>query len=161
MGLMRRRMIVLLALGMTPPLGRLVHRGAGRLEVELPMSEDLRRYHDDTLELLHSIMRRNGCRVVDAELVHGDGQPYHDVGFSSAHHVGSCRMADTRSRGVVDPGGEVFGHPGLYVSDGAAIPGSLAVNTSLTILANAERIAGLIARRYRAAEPIVLHAGAR
>ncbi len=150
MRLMRHRMIVMLALGMTPPLGRLVHRGGHRVEVELPLSEELRRYHHETLELLHSIMRRNGCRVVEAEMVKGDGQPHRDVFFSSAHHVGSCRMADTRARGVVDAGGEVFGYPGLYVSDGAAIPSSLAVNTSLTILANAERIAGGIARRYQA-----------
>jgi cholesterol oxidase len=46
--------------------------------------------------------------------------------------------------------GEVFGHPGLYVTDGAAIPGSLAVNPSLTILANAERIAAGIVERHRA-----------
>lgn len=38
--------------------------------------------------------------------------------------------------------------PGLYVSDGAAVPGSLAVNTSLTILANAERIAAGLVDRY-------------
>jgi cholesterol oxidase len=48
---------------------------------------------------------------------------------------------------VVNTDGEVFGHPGIYVVDGAAIPSSLAVNTSLTILANAERIADRIVRR--------------
>ena len=34
---------------------------------------------------------------------------------------------------------------------GAALPSSLAVNTSLTILANAERVAAGMVRRYRAA----------
>jgi cholesterol oxidase len=61
--------------------------------------------------------------------------------------MGSCRMADSADRGVCDTKGEVFGYPGLYVSDGAAIPSSLAVNSSLTILANAERIAlGIVSR---------------
>jgi cholesterol oxidase len=55
-------------------------------------------------------------------------------------------MADRPEDGVTDVAGGVFGYPGLYVSDGAAIPSSLAVNTSLTILANAERIAaGILA----------------
>jgi len=156
MRLMRTRMIVMLALGMTPPEGRLVHRGGNRVDLELPLNDELRRYHRDTLELLHSIMRRNDCRVVETDMVRGDGQPYRDVEFSSTHHVGSCRMARSRTRGVVDSAGEVFGHPGLYVSDGAAIPSSLAVNTSLTILANAERIAGGIARRYRAGESLAV-----
>jgi len=57
-------------------------------------------------------------------------------------------MADTPARGVVDQWGEVFHYPGLYVSDGAAVPSSLAVNTSLTILANAERIAAGMLDRY-------------
>ena len=56
-------------------------------------------------------------------------------------------MADDPERGVVNADGEVFGNPGLYVTDGAAIPSSLAVNTSLTILANAERISAGIVRR--------------
>jgi len=62
---------------------------------------------------------------------------------------------------VVDPEGEVYGYPGLYVSDGAAVPTSLAVNTSLTILANAERIAaGMVKRWVRKDEPaLVARAG--
>jgi len=60
----------------------------------------------------------------------------------------------------VDEHGEVFGYPGLFVSDGAAVPTSLAVNTSLTILANAERVAaGIVARSGRVAAPP--EAGAR
>ena len=85
---------------------------------------------------------------MDVEFVERDGGPREHGGFSTAHQVGSCRMADDRRRGVVDAAGQVFGYPGLYVSDGAAIPSSLAVNTSLTILANAERIADGIAERY-------------
>jgi cholesterol oxidase len=42
---------------------------------------------------------------------------------------------------VVNDRGEVWDHPGLYVADGAVIPGPLAVNPSLTIAAVAERIA--------------------
>ena len=51
--------------------------------------------------------------------------------------------------------GEVFDNPGLYVSDGSAIPTSLAVNTSLTILANAERIAAGILERDRLGNPLL------
>jgi len=145
---MRTRMMVMLALGMTQPLGRLVAKRNGKIEVELDLTPELRRYHDDTEELLHSILRRNGCQVVEAEFRGTGGLPKRDLFFSSAHHVGSARMADSKARGVVDASGEVFDYPGLFVSDGAAIPSSLAVNTSLTILANAERIAEGLLRRY-------------
>lgn len=150
----RRRMIVLAAFGMTPPLG-VMSAVSRRLDLRLELTDGLRHYYEETKRLLHSILTRNGCRLVTAEFVNREGAPYSDPHFSTAHQVGSCRMADTPSRGVVDAGGEVFGYPGMYVSDGAAIPTSLAVNTSLTILANAERIAAGITRRYRRGRPTI------
>ena len=59
-------------------------------------------------------------------------------------------MADTPALGVVDAEGEVFGHPGLYVADGAAVPTALGVNPSLTIAALAERTSRRLVRRLGA-----------
>ena len=55
--------------------------------------------------------------------------------------LGGARMADSAADGVVNQWGEVFGHPGLYVVDGAAIPRPIGLNPSRTIAALAERIA--------------------
>src|SRR5438270_11756599 len=65
----------------------------------------------------------------------------------SAHPLGTARMSDTPALGVVNAHGEVHGHPGLYVVDGAAVPTALGVNPSLTIAAPAERAADRVARR--------------
>ena len=59
----------------------------------------------------------------------------------TAHPLGGCAMSDRPDRGVVNDRGEVWGHPGLYVADGAVVPGPLAANPSLTIAALAERTA--------------------
>ncbi|GAC1434051.1 MAG: GMC oxidoreductase [Solirubrobacteraceae bacterium] len=59
----------------------------------------------------------------------------------SAHPVGGAPMsADWRS-GVTDPHGQVHGHPGLWVTDGAAMPGPVGANPSFTIAAFADRAA--------------------
>ena len=62
---------------------------------------------------------------------------------STAHPLGGCRMAESESDadGVVDPNGESFYNPNLFVVDGAMIPSALGVNPSLTIAAVAESIA--------------------
>jgi cholesterol oxidase len=57
----------------------------------------------------------------------------------TAHALGGARIARHRDGGVVGPDHQVFGHPGLYVIDGAAVPGNLGVNPALTITAMAER----------------------
>ncbi|URN10619.1 GMC family oxidoreductase [Actinomadura madurae] len=50
-------------------------------------------------------------------------------------------MGAHRDEGVCDAFGEVFGFPGLYIADGAAMPGPVGPNPSLTIAAHADRLA--------------------
>ncbi|HEX5277415.1 MAG TPA: GMC oxidoreductase [Fluviicoccus sp.] len=59
----------------------------------------------------------------------------------TAHILGGAVMAASPDNGVIDSNHEVFGYPGLYVVDGAAIPANVGVNPSLTITAMAERFA--------------------
>ncbi|HET8706560.1 MAG TPA: GMC family oxidoreductase, partial [Pseudomonadales bacterium] len=59
----------------------------------------------------------------------------------TAHILGGAVMAEDPQRGVIDKNHQVFGHPGLYVMDGSAIPANVGVNPSLTITALAERFA--------------------
>jgi len=59
----------------------------------------------------------------------------------TAHPLGGCVMSDRPEDGVVNDRGEVWGHPGLFVADGAIVPGALSVNPSMTITALAERVA--------------------
>ncbi len=57
----------------------------------------------------------------------------------TAHILGGCPIGDDAESGVIDSRHEVFGHPGLFVMDGSAIPANVGVNPSLTITALAER----------------------
>jgi cholesterol oxidase len=59
----------------------------------------------------------------------------------TAHILGGCPMGRHAGEGVIDTDHEVFGHPGLFVADAAAIGANLGVNPSLTITAMAERFA--------------------
>jgi cholesterol oxidase len=62
----------------------------------------------------------------------------------TAHILGGARMAESPEQGVVDGACRVWGHPGLWVVDGAAIPVNLGENPSLTIAAVAEHAMALI-----------------
>jgi choline dehydrogenase-like flavoprotein len=103
--------------------------------------------HTNT-KAIRGILARAGCKIVDITPTGLDGSPRDGRQFGSAHHVGSCRMADSPLHGAVDSVGELFGHPGIHVTDGAAIPAAPGVNPSLTILANAERITEALCARY-------------
>jgi cholesterol oxidase len=58
----------------------------------------------------------------------------------TVHPLGGAPMGDHPGEGVCDSHGEVFGFPGLYVADGAALPGAVGANPSLTIAALADRM---------------------
>ena len=59
---------------------------------------------------------------------------------TTAHILGGAVIASDPSQGVCDPQGRVFGHEGLYVADGSAVPANLGVNPALTITALAEHV---------------------
>lgn len=144
----RRKAFVLYALGLSTATAQLRKNGGGSYKPYLTIDEKFRQYHDSTVELLHSIFRRNGAKVVHLDFIDGEGNEYHDINISTAHMTGSCRMADDVQHGVVDINGQMFNRPGLFIVDGAAIPSSLAVNPYLTILANSERITDIMTKMY-------------
>jgi enediyne biosynthesis protein E9 len=144
----RRKMIILYALGLTPPCAEIIQVDDDEFQPVLKINNKLRSYYKQTIKLLHSIFLKNGCKVIDAKSINHEGSVYEGTHFDTSHMIGSCRMADDKEHGVVDKFGEVFDYPGLYISDGAVIPSSLAVNSSLTILANAERIAANMIKKY-------------
>jgi choline dehydrogenase-like flavoprotein len=143
----RRRVLALYAMGLAPPSGCLEMGRRGNLRASLQMSPELADYYARTKKLLKSLLERRGCRPLHLEFLTGEGMPHQGPHAGTAHQVGSCRMADRPEDGVCTPDGQVFGHPGLYITDGSAVPSSLAVNPCLTITANSERItAGILER---------------
>lgn len=62
---------------------------------------------------------------------------------TTAHILSGCPMGVDAADGVIGTDHQVHGHPGLFVVDGASIPGNIGVNPSLTITAMAERFASL------------------
>ena len=74
----------------------------------------------------------------------------------TVHPLGGAPMGRHAGEGVVDSWGEAFGHPGLFVLDGAAMPGPVGPNPALTIAALADRAAEHILeapRRERVRHP--------
>lgn len=63
---------------------------------------------------------------------------------TTAHILGGCHMGSSADNGVIDTSHQVFGYPGLYVVDGAAVSANVGVNPALTITALAERAMSLI-----------------
>ena len=57
----------------------------------------------------------------------------------TAHFLGGAVISASPEDGVIDPYHRVWGHPGLHVVDGSAVPANPGVNPSLTITALAER----------------------
>lgn len=65
----------------------------------------------------------------------------------SFHLLGGCGLGNSPDTGVVDGNGEVFGHPGLFVMDGATVPRCIGVNPALTISALSDYLSDKLAHR--------------
>jgi enediyne biosynthesis protein E9 len=98
---------------------------------------------------------RRGWDLADAEvkeILEKDGlakvAPWTNdvVGAYTVHPLASCRIGDDPATSALHPNHELRGHPGIFVTDGSAVPGALTVNPAMTIAALAERaVPGIVA----------------
>lgn len=73
--------------------------------------------------------------------------------FTSAHQMGTCRMAANPSRGVVGPEGRVWEAENLYVADASVFPSASGVNPMITNMAIADWIARGVSRDLKKDRP--------
>src|SRR4029079_11312132 len=99
---------------------------------------DVRR-RDTLVQAARRILRRAGGLVGKVRLID-----------SFSHAVGTARFARTPEDGALSPECRVWSLPNLFVVDGSFMPTSGGVNPSLTITANAFRVAGHIKRDFAA-----------
>jgi cholesterol oxidase len=124
-----------LAMGRDTPSGRFTLKD-GVLDCDWTRRRSRTYYHRVALEL-RKLARGMNARYLENPF--SRFKPFEQV--LTAHPLGGCPMGRSRKDGVVDSWGEVFGHPGLYVADGSAMPGPTGTNPSLTIAAFADRVA--------------------
>ena len=70
----------------------------------------------------------------------------------SAHIIGTCRMGTDATQAVVNPDGQAFDVPNLYICDNSIFPSALSANPALTIMALALRTADRFVARTRRQE---------
>ena len=58
----------------------------------------------------------------------------HEIGFFSAHQMGTCRMSALSQDGVVDPNGETWECDDLFVMDSSIFPTASGSNPMVTVL---------------------------
>jgi enediyne biosynthesis protein E9 len=83
------------------------------------------------------------------------------IGAYTVHPLASCRIGDDPATSALDDRHELRGHPGIFVTDGSAVPGALTVNPALTISALAERaMPGIVKAAQERGVPVIYGAPA-
>lgn len=83
-----------------------------------------------------------------------------EIGIDDGHPCGTCRFGDDPATSVLDANCQAHDVADLYVVDGSFMPSSAGANPSLTIAANALRVAAAIDARLGAAGPPLTSAAA-
>jgi cholesterol oxidase len=122
----------LLAMGRDVPDGVMRLR-EGYLDIDWTTATS-REFFDDITATMRQLADSMGGSLIQNPLSHLRR-------VVTVHPLGGAPMSTGPRTGVVDEWGEVFGHPGLFVADGAAMPGPVGANPSLTIAAFADRLA--------------------
>lgn len=132
----QNRFLPCLVMGMAPPGGKVTVGLTGEPEVSFDPGV-MGPYVERVMGAIREIAQANGAKI----LYTGRDQTFD---WGGAHGMGTCRMGSDPADAVCDSNGQVFHYPKLFVADGSLIPGGVGVNPSLTIAANAARIAKYI-----------------
>jgi cholesterol oxidase len=128
-GVLSRSSLPLLAMGRDVPDGRLY------------LNDHNSKWMDSTWTTKTSLryfdhVRAQMKKISDALNGHMEINPTYLLNrVITVHSLGGSPMSDDPDQGVVDKFGQVHGVPGLYVADGAVMPGPVGANPSLTIAA--------------------------
>lgn len=128
-GVLSRSSLPLLAMGRDIPDGRLyLNDGNSKWMDSTWTTETSLRYFDH--------VKAQMGKISDALHGHMEINPTYLLNrVITVHSLGGSPMSDDPDQGVVDKFGQVHGVPGLYVADGAVMPGPVGANPSLTIAA--------------------------
>ena len=99
-----------------------------------------------TVDIFGESVRRAGVGTVTSTL--GAGQPPPAI-FGNWHHLGTTRMHDDPTHGVVDENCRVHGMANLYIAGGSVFPTGGYANPTLTIVAMSLRLADHLASAKR------------
>jgi len=107
----------------------------GRPKVYWKTSKKSQAIYDAQIRAVRNIIEKLGGEMI---ITH-----YMKTGeVITAHPLGTCKMGEDDSFGVVNENCKVFNYPNLYVVDGSVVPTALGVNPALTIAAIAEKVSG-------------------
>ena len=120
----------LLGMGRDVPDG-VMTLSEGRLEIDWTLATS-RAYFDRMRSTMEQVAAAMHARFQDNPL-------WWAKRVITVHPLGGAPAGPRIEQGVCDQYGEVFGYPGLYVLDGAAMPGPVGANPSLTIAAFSDR----------------------
>jgi cholesterol oxidase len=133
----------MLGMGRDVPDGTMRLAGERHLEVDWKIDRS-RTFFDRMEQTMQALARELGATYQRSPL-------FALRRLITVHPLGGCPMGRHPGQGVVDDRGEVFGHRGLFVADGAVMPGPVGPNPSLTIAAIARRSAERVIARVGAA----------
>lgn len=123
--------------------------GLNRIALDWQLTELDKRSLRRSQELVGAEFGRLGVgRFKLDDWVLADDSSWPDDLHGGHHHMGTCRMSDDPSRGVVDRDCRVHGIDNLYVAGSAVFPTSGYVNPTLTVVALALRLADHLKARF-------------
>lgn len=137
--------------GPPPPAGnavRISQQMLGRGALRYAPTENTRRGWAEADADVRAILEKDGLARV---------MPWTNdvVGAYTVHPLASCRIGDDPATSALDDRHELRNHPGIFVTDGSAVPAGLTVNPAMTIAALAERaIPGIVQAAQQRGVPV-------